>query len=262
VTNSATFLRTTFLVATGVVACSVNTGKADIMGFNNFTGWTYNTGDTGSPPQFITPDSIEFTTGPNNRRSLWYNTPQDITAFEVSFIYHASNIAASTNRQGITFAIQNAGLNALGGGGGGLGYSGISPSAAITIETDTGPGLTYSGYYTNGVLGGGSSPTTPVNAFDPADIHIMISYSGSVLSVNMTQGSNAAPTRSYFVGSLASVLGSSTALVGFTGGTFNTLGSGGGARQFLSDFSYRPVPASSSLAVMGLAGILAMRRRR
>lgn len=243
-----------------LVLASAAGASADITGFDGFSGWKYNTGDAGSPPQFLTEDSVEFTTGPNNRRSVWFETAQDITAFAVTFTYRASNIAASTNRQGITFAIQNESLTALGGVGGGLGYSGVTKSAAVTIENDTGPGRTYSGFYTGGVLAGGSTDLSPVNAFTGEEIDVTIVYSGSILSVTMVQGDKVAPAKNYFVGSLASTVGSSTAWIGITGGTFNTLGSGGGARQFISDFTYT-VPAPSSMSMAGAICLLAARRR-
>lgn len=236
--------------------------RAGIMGFDSLTGWTYNQGDSGSPPVIVNSDSIQFTTGPNNRRSLWFGSPQDITQFFVSYKFRASSISASALRQGITFAVQAdpLGTGALGSGDSGFGYSGIAPSAAVTLETDTGPGQTYSGFYSNGILGGGSASTAPVNAFNFRDIDVSIAYSGSILSVTMVDGADVFGPQDYFVGSLASTLGSSTAYVGFTGSTFNTLGAGGGANFFLSDFQFL-VPEPATLTMLVLAGAVVLRRR-
>lgn len=252
------------LAASAGLFTATTSTRADIAGLNTLTGWTYNQTDSSPPPTILASDSIQFTNGPNNRRSLWYNTAQDITSFQASFTYRASIISASAALQGITFALQRnpSGLSALGAGGGGFGYSGMTNSAAVTIETNTGPGLTYNGFYTNGVLGGGSTPTTPVNAFDFHDIAVSITYSGSILSVTMVDGASTFGPHNYFVGNLASTLGGSTAYVGFTAGTFNTLGSGGGASQFISNVRFTSVPAPSIAAMLGVGGLAALRRRR
>ena len=232
---------------------------ADINGFNSLSGWTYNTTDAGTPPAVLGADLIHFTTGPNNRRSLWFNTPQDITAFTASFTYRAGSISASAARQGLTFTLQNAGLSALGTG---LGFEGLAPSATVTIETDTGPGLTYTGYYANGVNGGGSVPTTPVNAFGFGEIDVAITYAGSLLSVFMTDGVNSYSRPNQFVGDLSALLGSQSAFVGFTAGTSSTLGSGGGSNQFLSNFRFTSVQAPATAGLLTIGGLCGLRRRR
>jgi hypothetical protein len=234
--------------------------SADISGFNGLSGWSYNTGDTATPPLIVNSNTLQFTGGPNNRRSIWFNTPQDISAFEATFTYRASSIAASASRQGIAFVMQNAGTAALGTGS--TGYQGVGTSAAVTLETDTGPGRSYSGFYTNGVIGGGSTVTTPVNAFDLRDIDVTVRYNGSILSVTMVDGNNTYGPQNYLVGNLASVLGGSTAYIGFTGATFNTLGSGGGATQFLSDVTFTTIPTPGTAGLLGLSCIAALRRRR
>jgi hypothetical protein len=215
----------------------------------------------------VNSNTLQFTGGPNNRRSIWFNTPQDISAFEATFTYRASSIAASASRQGIAFVMQNAGTAALGTGS--TGYQGVGTSAAVTLETDTGPGRSYSGFYTNGVIGGGSTVTTPVNAFDLRDIDVTVRYNGSILSVTMVDGNNTYGPQNYLVGNLASVLGGSTAYIGFTGATFNTLGSGGGATQFLSDVTFTTIPrrdcwvsAASPLSVGGAKSLSTHHRQR
>jgi len=257
-------MRASMLVGFLSALTAGGTVHGDISGFNSLNGWTYNQGDSGTPPVIVNDNLIHFTTGPDNARSLWYNTPQDISSFQATFTYRAGSISASSLRQGVTFAIHNSptGLGALGPAGPGLGYAGVAPSLAVTIENDTGPGLTYSGVYMNGILGGGSMPITPVSAFTFEDIDVTITYSGSILSVTMAQGANVFGRQDFLVGSLSSLLGSSTAYVGFTGGTFNTLGFGGGSNQFLGDFQFTAVPAPSSLALLSVLGITAKRRRR
>ncbi|MDX2199514.1 MAG: hypothetical protein SF069_11160 [Phycisphaerae bacterium] len=239
------------------------TAQAAVLGFNGnqeLAGWQYNQTDTGTPLQIVGDNAIQFTAGPNNRRSLWFTTPQDITQFEANFTYRASSISASASRQGLAFVIQNSpsGVTTLGGAS--YGYNGITPSAAVTIETDSGPGRSFTGYYTNGVLGGGSADMTPVNAYEFTDIDVNVRYQGSVLSVTMTQGTDVFGPRNYFVGSLASLLGSPTAYVGFTGATLNTQGAGGGATQFLSNFSFVPEPTTGVAMLVGLMALRQVRR--
>jgi hypothetical protein len=233
---------------------------ADINGFNGLNDWAYNHADTAAPPQIVNSNLIQFTGGPVNRRSIWFNTPQDITAFQATFTYRATSIAASGSRQGIAFVMQNAGTTALGTGS--TGYQGIATSAAVTLETDTGPGRSYSGFYTNGLIGGGSTVMTPVNAFDFRDIDVTITYNGSILSVTMVDGANTYGPQNYLVGSLSNVLGGSTAYIGFTGATFTAPVSGGGATQFLSDVTFTTIPTPGTAGLLALGSIAALRRRR
>ncbi len=236
------------------IALITSAASADITGFGGLdpAHWTTNVDDDGVPIGVINDDLIHFTSGAQNRRSMWHNTPQDITAFEVSFTYLASTISASGPRQGVTFTIQNAGLDALGTS---LGYEGITPSLAVSIETSTGPGLTFTGVYTNGVIGS-SLPVSPVNAFDFQDIDVTIQYADSRVTVHMTDGVNSYDSPSFIVDDLTSILGGSEGFVGFTGSTAN------GSDQFLSNFRFTTVPAPGSLPVLSLLGISAMRRRR
>ncbi len=234
-----------------------NIVRADITGFQNFT---LKRSDTGTPPVLVDADTIQFTTGPNQRRSLWFNTRQDISEFTATFTYRANGIGASGNRQGLVFVMQNDtdGINTLGDpvgglfGNSGLGYFGIQPSAAVTVETDTGPARTFTGFYSGGVFGGGSAPTFPVNAFDGSEIDVTITYDGSILSVGMVEGSNVFPTRNYLVGSLEDAVGSSSAYIGFTASTAN-----GGANQYISDFQYKvPEPSSALLTAVGIGALI------
>jgi hypothetical protein len=197
-----------------LLGTALSSASADIGGFSGLSGWTYNQQDSGTPPSILDGGGeVHFTTGPNNLRSLWHDAAQDISSFHPSFIYRAGGISGTTLRQGVTFAIQNSpqGLNAIGSGGVGLGYAGIVQSLAVTIENDTGPGLTFCGVYMDGVMGGSSMSIAPVSAFTLQDIDVDIAYSGSLLSVTMTQGSNVF-SQSFFIGSLASILGGSRPL--------------------------------------------------
>jgi len=224
--------------------------------------YEYNQGDAGTPP-VVGADSIQLTTGAGQRRSLFFTAPQDITEFTASFTYRAPSIAASSSLQGLAFVLQNSssGVDALSTSAGTLGYAGISPSAAVAFQLDTGSARTFNAFYTNGVIGGGEVVTTPVNAFDGLDINVTVSYQNSVLSVILTESPTASFTRNYLVGSLASLLVGSQAYVGFTASTGDF-----GVNQFLSDFNFInsavPEPAATLLFGSGILGLIVRHRRQ
>lgn len=245
---------------------------ADINGFTP-SAYQYNhdPADVGSPP-ILGPGSIQLTTGRNQRRSLFFHDVQDITEFTASFTYRAENVDASAVEQGLTFVVQRnaAGDMAIGDsvnsplfGPVGLGYTGLTTSAAVAIALDTGSARTYSGFYTNGVLGGGGVDVFPVNAFSGNDIGITIVYSGTELTVTMQDLVTmvSSTPRTYLVGSLPTMLGGDTAFVGFTASTSGG-SSFGGANQFLSDFRFTRVPTPATLPALGMLGFAALRRRR
>jgi hypothetical protein len=246
------------IVAAVGLAALCPLARADLFGMDPST-FTYNQRDAQTPAA-VGPGSINITNGgPGEVRSIWFNARQDISSFTASFTYRATSISATGPHQGIAFVIQN---NAAGTGwvstGGfpyNVGYAGLTQSAAVTLETDTGPGVTDSGFYTNGATGGGSPGTWPVNAFDFLPIHVTITYAGSLLTVSMTDGVHTMASQNYLVGSLASTIGSSTAWIGFVAGT------GGGSNQTISDFSFTAVPTPGAAALLGL-GLMACPRRR
>jgi hypothetical protein len=254
----------TFILAGTACLCPFAAG--DIIGLTPGT-YMYNPGDTGSPP-VIGPDSIQLTTGRDQRRSIFFFESQSITEFTVSFTYRADEIRACGNTQGLTFTVHNdpRGPGALGDplgnlfGPYGLGYAGITDSAALTIELDTGRALTHSGVYTGGVVPSGSLPTTPVNAFPGNDIDVTLVYDGQILTATLrdtvTGQSNVRP---YLLGSLETIVGGPTAIVGFTASTGGGFSSGG-VNQYLSNFQFVvPEPTTSLLL---LAGVMIMGRRR
>ncbi|HEY1684365.1 MAG TPA: PEP-CTERM sorting domain-containing protein [Tepidisphaeraceae bacterium] len=243
------------LAAAGFLLSPVH---ADINSFNGLTGWTYDTTDTGSPPVLVTNNSIELTTGEGQNRTLWFNTPQSVSSFDVNFTYLANNIRACLDYQGIAFIVQSDPM-----GTATEGYSDVTPSADVPILTDTGPGVTDAGFFTDGSLSGGLGVTSPVNAFDGDSINVNIVYSGSILSVTMTEGTETFGPKNYVVGSLASTLGSATGYVGFFAGTGDGFGNGG-ADQYISNFSYTTttVPEPASLSGIAAGGMLVLRRRR
>ena len=129
---------------------------------------------------------------------------------------------------GMTFTIQNAGLNAVGPGGGSLGYgwngSGVTTSVAVKFDlyNSAGEGPNSTGIFTNAAF-----PSVPAIDLTPSGIDL---HSGRVLNVHMTyDGTNLAMTitdnvvNKTFTTSwpinIPATVGGSTAFVGFTAGT-------------------------------------------
>ena len=213
-----------------------------VSGFGgNGTGYTVTTNSnslytTNDVP--ITNNVLTLTDGHNSEgRSVFYNTPLAINApFAVSFVYQAATGTTSSLADGVAFVLQNStsGPAALGGNGGSLGYAGISPSVGITLNIYSGAGGGVgSEYVTAGTIGNNSS-TSPVNLASKDPIQVSLTYDGSNFLVESLKDLSTSATFSttFNVGSLASVVGGSTAYAGFTGAT-----GGDNATQTISSFS-------------------------
>lgn len=245
--------------------------RAAIIGIVPGT-YAYNHSDAGSPP-IIGNDLIQLTTGPNQRRSIWFYAPQDISlsqgfeGFVATFTYRAGSIGfGEGGGNGITFAIQNS-VQGTGALGTNLGYEGIAQSLAVTIELSQTPAnTTRSGVYSNGILGGGSALVSPVNARTGTNIDVAIAYNhlAGTLAVSMTQGENVYGPAVQLVGDVTSILQGSTAYVGFTARSGSA-----GSNHYISNFEFHihnvPEPGSSVMLAIGAATILgggyAQRRR-
>jgi hypothetical protein len=209
-------------------------------------GLTLNKGAT------INGTALEVTDGgANEARSAYYTTPVNIQAFSTAFDFQEVNAVAD----GFTFTIQNQGVTAVGGAGGGLGY-GLEPgvvspiindSVAVKfdIHSNSGEGNDSTGVYVNG-----ASPTLPATNLSNSGvilssghkIHALITYNGSTLALTLTdEVTNATVTESYQINIPATVDGD-TAYVGFTGGT-----GGSSATQEILDWTYT-VATSATIA--------------
>ena len=157
--------------------------------------------------------------------SSFYDYPLYIGAFTASFTYQDVNQGGA---DGVAFVMQNdlRGPAALGGGGGSLGLSGITPSAALTFNlyanSSGGMGVSFG---TNGAQGLPYHSASPValNSGDP--INVSVSYDGSVVSVVLTDAVAQASFTTTIAGNLPAILGADTAYVGFTGGDGGTTSS-------------------------------------
>lgn len=173
---------------------------------------------------------LQLTSGAVNQKgSAWFNTPQNIQNFTNDFSFQLSNPSAD----GMTFAIQNNSLTALGPAvGGGLGYGpsdpggavGIGKSIAIKFDLydNDGEGNNSTGLYTNG-----ASPTVPstnlngsaINLHSGDEMSVHMVYNGTTLSMTITDGVTGGTFSTSWTVNIPSIVGGNTAYVGFTGGT-------------------------------------------
>ena len=218
------------------------------LSFISFSSDTPNT-------NFYTPQvsnggsTLTLTNGGNTEYGSWFESaPQSITSFTASFDYQATANGQEMLADGIAFVLQELGISALGGpvseyGGSGLGYAGIAgPSAAVEFNV-------YSGHVqgTNFAIDGSTgtyNPTGGVDLANPADpyasgdeIHIVLTYNGSVLTETLTDLDNGATYSTSYSENIPAILGAGTAYVGFTAGT-----GGGSSTQAVSDFIFESDP--------------------
>jgi hypothetical protein len=217
----------------------------------NGAGWQLNTVGIGTVPTIVS-NVLEVTDGTGGEASTAiYGAAQYVGNFTASFTYQATGTA-----DGATFMIENspAGTNALGAGGGGLGYATISNSVALEINLYNFVGIAVE---TNGITygnGGGVvySGTGPVNVSVGDPINFVLSYANGSLSVTLTDTSTSATyTTNYTYGPLTPFLGGTDlGYIGFSGGCGSLT-----SVQQISNFQFSsvipPVTLNASSATPG-----------
>lgn len=162
----------------------------------------------------------------NEARSVWSQTAQSVAQFTTEFVFQFT----APDADGFTFCLQQAGLNAVGPSGGGLGYGGIAPSAAVKF--DIYPGVSTTGLYLNGAdpndgtaATAASSGAIPVGGMDfhlGHPIRVILTYDGAarILRESLTDlTTRAVFSQAYAVDLSAFLNAGATAFVGFTGST-------------------------------------------
>jgi Legume lectin domain/Bacterial lectin len=177
-------------------------------------------------------DSVLLTQGvANQASSVFYSAPQNVQAFTTDFTFELDPVSSLTDpnyvpdvADGITFTIQNAGPQALGGPGGSLGYKNIPKSVAIKFDffNNDGEGNASTGLYLDG-----ASPTVPsvdmtgsgISLESGGAFYAHVTYDGSILTlklVNYSDRPEVTFTNSWSV-DIPTQVGGPTAYVGFTG---------------------------------------------
>jgi hypothetical protein len=188
-------------------------------------------------------------TDPNNGGgggSFFFQYPQYVGAFMASFTYQAGGSLAA---DGASFCIQNdpRGASALGGAGGGLGVSGITPSVELEFNLYNGNGQ-VKGYtvLTNGLTGAGGAngnyqPIGNINLNSGDPIGVNVSYLNGWLALTFTDAvANQSFSTNLNVGNITKILGTNMAFVGFTGAY-----GGSTSVQTITNFSFTSIPQAA-----------------
>jgi hypothetical protein len=191
-------------------------------GFGNHSNITANGKTTflGNPPVLRLTDG-DF----GEASSAWYNTPVAPGPFSTTFTLQDQPVNGAAD--GVCFVIQGdpSGTAALGGSGGGEGYSGIVNSIAIKFDLWThGTHNPTTGLFTGGESPAGDPskdvPLTGINLGSHDPILVTLAYDGTeMLTETVTDTVTGMTfTHSYLL-DLAKVIGTNVAYAGFTGGT-------------------------------------------
>src|ERR1051326_1674608 len=193
----------------------------------NGNGWTVNS--NGVALAGFSGNVLTLTDGTNSEASsAFFNTPQYIGGFIASFTYQEANGTAPL-ADGSTFCLQNsaAGVNAVGAGGGDLGYFGIENSAAFEMNiyngANGGIGIQYG---TNGMTADSPTPTQPYFSTAPVSlasgkpINVRLYYNQGALAVQLVDTvSNSTYRTTINAGDIPTATHGASALIGFTGAT-------------------------------------------
>jgi hypothetical protein len=204
----------------------------------NGAGWMQ-TGNNGSSTNIptIANNTATLTDGAGNEdASCFLSSPVYVGAFAASWIYQD---VGGGGADGAAFVLQNdpRGTVALGGGGGGLGYSGITPSVGLEFNIYSGnaPSTGNSGiaFRANGATGTPYDNATPVNPASGDPIAVSVRYDGATAFVTLSNMVTSAVFAANYTADVPGTLGTNIAYVGFTGAS-----GGVASKQQVSNFTF------------------------
>jgi hypothetical protein len=199
----------------------------------------------------------------NEAGTVFTNTILSIANFTTSFTLR-DHEGSDPRGEGLTFIIQANSPTVLGQGGGGLGYAGIGNSVAIKFDIFKPSGNHSStGLYINGDI--------PNNAPDigPNDVYVDLdgtgidfnnqhtklvdlSYDGTTLTETITDTVTGDTFTTSYTVNIPAIVGSSSAYIGFGGGTSDPSAGGGTCLQDIQTWVYEaptaPPGAPSNLS--------------
>ncbi|MGH9825013.1 MAG: FN3 associated domain-containing protein, partial [Blastocatellia bacterium] len=217
------------------IASSAYTIQSQSTGLINFSGGFTTTSGlqfNGNAVWNQTTTHLHLTDGAAHDQagSVYFTTPVNVQSFTNDFSFQLTGTAPLAD--GFTFIIQNSSATALGSNGGGLGYGpdypggspiGIPTSVAIKFDlyNNSGEGTDSTGLYTDG-----ASPSAPaidltssgINLHSGDVMNVHMTYDGATLTMTITDPTAAKTFTTSWTVNIPSVVGGSTALVGFTAG--------------------------------------------
>lgn len=212
---------------------------------------TSTTYETVTIPFSLDTTSLELTDGQfSEANAYWYQTPipiSDAGQLTVEFTYQAGGDAAA---DGVTFAFQKEGKNALGATGGSLGYVGITgPTAAYQINLYDGHQQGSNFVTTNTSETYFSTDAISFNSGNPIQVQLVFDAEQQTVKETLIDTlQNTTFTRTYGDVDLVSLL-DEFAYVGFTGGD-----GGASSIQTVTDFKLWRDEQSDSPAISGFGG--------
>jgi hypothetical protein len=204
-------------VASATYTISAATGQTLINFANGFTSSHFNVNVdaqlVGSALQLTQNVDGQIGTG-------WYALPVSSSAFTSDFTFRDTNASGD----GLTFTVQNDPKVywAFGGNGSQLGYVGVNNSVGLMFDLEgSGTNPSTTGLYENGALT--SSPIdmtgSGINLHSGDVFHAHVVYSGTTLSLTLTDTATGAVFTHAFTVNIPSIVGANTAYAGFTGST-------------------------------------------
>ena len=201
---------------------ATTTNLAAVLDFSSgFAGSTTNLFYNGSAA--INGSKAEITNGGFFQAGSFFSTtPVDITKFSNQFTFQ---LTTGTTAMGSLSRFKTSGRRRSASIGGGAAYAGINNSVAIKFDlySNSGEGVDSTGLYIDGATptNVGSIDLTPsgvdLHSGDPFLVNM--SYDGTTLTVNIADTiTGKSATQTYTI-DIAGTVGSSSAYVGFTGGT-------------------------------------------
>ena len=225
--------KASYVVSIGSGTSTAPTGS--VFTFNSFAGSSSQVDLNGNAK--LDGAKLQLTNGSEfEDGSAWYATPVSVASFTTDITFQLTNAVGD----GFTFAIQSVGPHALGSGGAGLGYANLPLSVGLKIDlhNNAGEGPESTGLYTKGAVPMGTAGSVSltssgidIHSGDPMTLHLV--YNGTTLTMTLTDTVTKVSFTHAFTVNIPSIVGSSTAYVGFTGA------SGGiGADQEILNWSY------------------------
>jgi hypothetical protein len=230
---------------------------SNALGVDHMAGFITNDDVTVNGNAQFTNGLVRLTTNVNNAGTVFTQRKVGIDTFSTSFTFRIHD-GSNPPADGFTFILQNISSAALGGNGGGFGYSGIGNSVAVKFDMYTqATSHSTTGLFFNGDL----NPAQQIDLIDSGiDLRnanvkqVDLSYDGATLTEIITDTvTHQTFTHSYTV-NIPSVIGDDAAYAGFGGGT-----GGLNALQDIQTWTYDPGPgrpgAPSNLVVsVGTSG--------